>query len=643
MPQKKSFILIIIVFSFSILSYLYAQQIKLRVTVDDSSIKATQELTGRTIGKVPINKILDAEEKVGDWYKVYYEEGGLKKPGYIHSSLVVEVSGDEVYNPDIGMPRLSGKSQEEIFGEIKFGINDTQSLIISERGLDSAIESLRPLLAKAFQIEDDVRQKELAIEIYYWLGMAYAKKGEKYFALKEMRNMFEVDQFYAKSLTRTISDKTIADLIYQAEMEYQGVISEYSLVIKTQPSEATIRINGEDIGTSPQAYNTKIPQFEIEIIKAGYKPEKEIIFLTEVGANKTYTLVSLGKNIVVRSTPSGAKVFLDGQDTGKLTSCELEYIPYGRHDVRIEKKNYFAWESKIEIATDKAIPPVDVALSPNTYVYVKRWGGPQEKILKEPVGVDFDPDGSFYVIDDGGKKIKKFNSRGQYMNNWKPGGRGFPGFKRAAGIAVDPDGNIYVVDKEKHSVCKLNRGGQFLVKWGKEGTAANELRYPSRIAVSSKSEVYVSDTGNYCIKKFSHVGNFQKVIGKKGTGPGNFSRPIVIALSSQDELFVLDSIVIQKFSSQGDFMASWDIRDKGLKGSLGMCIDKQNYIYLADSGNNRIIKFYPGIKTVMQLGRLGSGNGQFNTPVAISMDNKGNIFVVESQNNRIQQFGVSTK
>ena len=641
MSVKKTNIIIISL----LLSFLciYAQQIKLRVTVDDSSIKAIQEFTGKTVQKVPINTILDAVEKEGDWYKVYYDEGGFRKLGYIHNSSVVEVSGDEIYNTNFGVPGIARKSQEEIYIEIKNGINDTQSLITSERNLDGAIESLRPLIAKAFQIDDDVRQKELATEIYYWIGMAYAKQGKNYSALKEMKNMFEVDQVYAKALTRPLSEKRIVDLISQAEKEYQGMVTEYSLAIKTQPKEALIRINGEDIGTSPINYSTKTPQFEIEIIKEGFETVRETIFLTEVGANKDYTLVSLGKNLVVRSTPSGAKVFLDGKDTEKITSCELEYIPYGIHDIRIEKMNYFTWESKIQIAADTDTPPIDIMLSPYKYEYVKVWGGPQDKTLKEPVGIAFDPDGSFYVIKDGGKKIVKFNSRGQYMNNWKPGGRGFPGFKRVTGIAVDLDGYIYVVDKEKRHVCRLNRGGQFMAKWGKEGTGANEFRNPSRIAVSSKSEVYVSDTGNFCIKKFSRTGVLQKVIGKKGTGPGSFSRPILIALNSEDELFVLDSAVIQKFSSQGDFSTSWSINNLGLKGALGMCIDKLGYVYLVDSGNHKVLKFLPGDKAVMRLGEQGARAGQFNIPVDVSLDKNGSIFVVESLNNRVQQFGISTK
>jgi DNA-binding beta-propeller fold protein YncE len=43
------------------------------------------------------------------------------------------------------------------------------------------------------------------------------------------------------------------------------------------------------------------------------------------------------------------------------------------------------------------------------------------------------------------------------------------------------------------------------------------------------------------------------------------------------------------------------------------------------------------------LGSLGSGNGEFNDPKDVALDRKGNIYVVDAGNNRIQKFDPSGK
>ena len=41
---------------------------------------------------------------------------------------------------------------------------------------------------------------------------------------------------------------------------------------------------------------------------------------------------------------------------------------------------------------------------------------------------------------------------------------------------------------------------------------------------------------------------------------------------------------------------------------------------------------------IMEIGREGSGDGEFNGPVEVTFDNKGNIVVADSSNNTVQFF-----
>ena len=61
------------------------------------------------------------------------------------------------------------------------------------------------------------------------------------------------------------------------------------------------------------------------------------------------------------------------------------------------------------------------------------------------------------------------------------------------------------------------------------------------------------------------------------------------------------------------------------------------WVYVVDSGNNRVQAFnYDGYYR-FQFGSLGSGNGQFNTPYGVANDDE-NVFVTDTGNARIQKF-----
>jgi sugar lactone lactonase YvrE len=70
----------------------------------------------------------------------------------------------------------------------------------------------------------------------------------------------------------------------------------------------------------------------------------------------------------------------------------------------------------------------------------------------------------------------------------------------------------------------------------------------------------------------------------------------------------------------------------------GVAIDGSGNVYVVDSDNNRIQKFTGTGSFVTKWGVSGSGDGQFNSPSGIALDASGNVFVADSYNHRIQKF-----
>ena len=73
-----------------------------------------------------------------------------------------------------------------------------------------------------------------------------------------------------------------------------------------------------------------------------------------------------------------------------------------------------------------------------------------------------------------------------------------------------------------------------------------------------------------------------------------------------------------------------------LQDPAGVAVTAQGEILVSDRARHQIYRFSPDGKLVGQIGSLGAEPGQFNQPGALSLDGKGNIYVADIGNNRVQ-------
>ena len=617
--------------------------VKVKVIVDSATVKVTPEIDGETLARIPLDTTLEAVEKQGEWYKVSFNKEGLQITGFIHEMLVREMSEDEVAEESSAGASESVESQPEIIREIELRMDESRQMIRQKDKFKEAIISLDPLIAKTFRVEDNQKQRRLAAEIYLWTGMAYSGLGDAYEALQELKNMFEVDYSYGKTITRNIYDPTIGGLIEQAEKEYLGIIKNYSFRITTQPEQARITINGQYIGASPFLYRSESPKVFLEIDKEGFKNVEDNLFLSQEETRKEYVLEKLGRNVEVKSIPQGAKIFVDGQDTDRLTDDVLPYVPFGNHMLRISKKNYVDWEEEIQVPAGDSAVEVEVVLTGKVYEMIRKWGSQDSGICEQPEGIALGADDVLYVVDNSDDRIKKITPDGKILTSWASGGNDLKDVKNPGGIAVDNQGFMYVTDTKKNAVMKFDKDGKLILKWGKEGTADNEFRMPLGIAVDRDNNIYVADSINHCVKIYTNLGIFKKTIGQRGTEEGEFLFPAALAFNRKNELFVADRTRLQKFSPQGELLGSWGKpgeEEGAFDRPMGVCVDRDGFVYVADSGNNRIQKFDDEGKFFTSWGEIGTDDGQMMFPAGIAVDSHGMVYVAEKENNRIQAFRV---
>lgn len=226
-----------------------------------------------------------------------------------------------------------------------------------------------------------------------------------------------------------------------------------------------------------------------------------------------------------------------------------------------------------------------------------------------------------------------------------PGVQGVP-----AGMARDGEEHLFVTDSSFHRILKFTSGGTLITSFGSQGSGAGQLNAPLGLAVAANGTVYVADNQNHRIQFFTETSPevYQPAgtIGgpPSGSGDGQFNFPRGIAFDSTGNIYVADAgnHRIQKFDINGTFVTKWGTLGSGL-GQLFTPLRLAvfgNAIYVVEAGNHRIQRFDLNGDNPQTWGGsgAGSGNGQFNMPRDITVDQSGNVYVSDGGNDRIQKF-----
>lgn len=179
------------------------------------------------------------------------------------------------------------------------------------------------------------------------------------------------------------------------------------------------------------------------------------------------------------------------------------------------------------------------------------------------------------------------------------------------------------------------------------------LNRPTGLFIDDTNNVFVVEESGYRMLKYGPSGNNLLAIGRAGinyTDDYVFNNPKDITVDGDANIWVADTNRLAIYDTSGLFLQNYPADNPWESGSSNGQFDgingiaiHENILFVSDSNNHRIQifdissgnPFYTS--TLGETGVSGDDNTHFNYPGRIAVDTNGILYVVDVDNNRVQQ------
>jgi sugar lactone lactonase YvrE len=360
-------------------------------------------------------------------------------------------------------------------------------------------------------------------------------------------------------------------------------------------------------------------------------------------------------------------------DGGPATSAALAY-PMG---VAVDAAGdlYIADASNNRVRQVSPSGTISTVAGNGAYKFAGDGGPATSASLYFPSAVAVDTAGSLLIADHANNRIRKVSPPGTITTVAGNGAVGFSGdggpatsasLSYPAGMAVDASGNLYIADAGNNRIRRVSPDGIISTVAGNgvagfsgDGGPATgaSLNSPMGVAVDSAGSLYLADYMNNRVRKVSPSGIISTVAGDGKQAPSGCSAtstslcyPMGVAVDTAGNLYIADTGNgrMLKVSASGTISTVlYDDGSSGTPASLqSVAVDPAGDLYIADTGNDRVRQLSPSgtLTTSAGSGLSGfSGDGgpatsaRLAAPTGVAADAAGNIYIADSGNDRIRK------
>lgn len=374
----------------------------------------------------------------------------------------------------------------------------------------------------------------------------------------------------------------------------------------------------------------------------------------ESGESTSLMTVYAGTEISIPDAPK-----MDGYNfSGWYTDEELLIAFDFTKGITVDTTVYAKWTLPVAIYENNVVSTIA--------------GGPEVTLFNNPFGIALDATGNMYVADTDNNVIRKITSEGEVSIFAGPSLGDVDGtgievqFNSPYGVATDTSGNVYVVDSGNYKIRKITPDGVVSTLAGSDigyadGTGSEAMfGMPLGVATDADDNVYVTDLYFRNVRKISPAGVVTTIAGStEGNIDPNSSLGAVagIAIDAVNNVYVTDFAyhkitkitpagVVSTLAGSAEGYNDGTTTEAMFRMPFGIAVDVAGYVYVADSNNNKIRKITPDGKVTTMAGSDvnyldGAGTtAQFASPMGVTLDNRGNVFIADTSNNAIRKITI---
>ncbi len=256
--------------------------------------------------------------------------------------------------------------------------------------------------------------------------------------------------------------------------------------------------------------------------------------------------------------------------------------------------------------------------------------------LTDPFGVAVAPDQSIWVADRATSQVEHFSQSGQFL-----GAIGAGVLRHPDGVAVDAAGNVWVADTGHDQIVEFSPAGHVLQSFGSNGSGNGQLDHPQDLAFDSAGDVWVADQDNNRLEEFSAAGSYLSQI--------SVATPDGVAIDSAGNLWVsspsyADGNAVYEFQADGNNLQYYGITQASygaFSNTAGIAIGPAGKIYVVNADYSLVTVLNPDGSFYTEFGLQADpaeGAEDLSFPQGIAVTSHGTVYVADSGNGRVVEY-----
>jgi DNA-binding beta-propeller fold protein YncE len=259
--------------------------------------------------------------------------------------------------------------------------------------------------------------------------------------------------------------------------------------------------------------------------------------------------------------------------------------------------------------------------------------------LTQPRGLAVDGRGDIFIADTGSHRVLRLDAAGKVLGSWgKAGDKPGSGlFNTLGDIAATPDGHIVTMDSASGDLEIFSAAGQSIRYLPGVAPQANG------IAVGPDGRIWIAHTGGNRVLVLKPDGQVDReVVGGAPDTRQKFEQPVDVAVAPDGTVYVIDlKARIAQLDAAGTVVREWPVEIGVARGGSRLTV-WQGKVVMTDPDRGRLVVLDPASGDEQLIGAPGANPGQFALPLGVAAGPDGRLYVLDSDNARVQVFSSLT-